>query len=271
MIIFFSGAALTAQFYHLRDWFYRLKYYSLERKMNLHIQRGEFERQATSFLFKITDMDKPWIDFLHDSYYRPKSSFKGDIVLWQEHITKKDYKKAYDLIKNSEPYLPGQYIELWLLKTLKVHLKDIEEENELRRTLRRVPSKFFDNNDFLEIYAIKLSLFTLNKEALSAVSKISAELIDENIEKALWFWMRNDSAFWFKQLSLLWSYQQVLSPSANVLMVKLAISTDFIGQARTYLEKISPSSDRFYLEHILSLQADKRLDVLTGIESWKKS
>lgn len=269
-IVFFAGVTLSSQFHYFRDLLIRLKHRSLQRRLMLHKNRVEFEREATLFLLDLSHLRPTWVDYLSDSYYRPNTSFKADTQRWQTFVAQKDFVKAYDLIKNAEPYLPKEYISLWLRRTIKLDLESLTQESNLRRVFRRVPASFYNQPSFLEIYASKLALLSSNKEALSAVNNIPPHLITTEVQKALWYWMREDGAYWFQQLKRLWSYNQVLSPDANVLMIKLALSTDFVSQAREYLERLSPSSDKFYLEHVLSLQADKRIELLSRTESWKK-
>ena len=270
LIVFFAGAALTSQVFYFKDFVNRLKYQSLTRRYKLQKDRIDFEREATLFLLEIAHVKPLWIDDLQDSYYRPHYSFQHDVKLWQKFIVNKDFQAAYDIIKNSEPYLPKEYTQVWLQKTMTLDLELVSQESELKRVLRRIPPGFYKNEEILVSLAAKFSLFSLKKEALAHINKISPHFITQPIQKSLWFWMREDCAYWFQQLKRLWSYNQVLSPEANILMVKLALSTDFVGQAREYLDNIPASSDRFYLEHILSLQADKRIELLSSQGSWPK-
>ena len=80
----------------------------------------------------------------------------------------------------------------------------------------------------------------------------------------MWSWMRHHSLYWYEELRYLWPVNICPSPPAYTLLVKLALGSDKIVEARDYLEKMPISSERFYLEYVLRSHADKRLDLLTG-------
>lgn len=220
---FFLGISLSQQFFSFRQFFINLSSYRAQRQRDLFLKQAEFYQQALEFLLclgptmpKVQTLTKE----LKHCLYRPSQEFREDTRLWKEAMAKNDFDHCYAILEQSRRFLPKEYADLWLLRTMTKQLSIIAQEKELRLFMRNAPKHFFEEGRFSALLAQKISLFSSHKDAFEAMKLIKPELIDEQCRDNLLKWMMQKPQFWAQSLKGLW-VREILSPQAESLLKKL--------------------------------------------------
>lgn len=264
-------AAIIQQVFGLRTWFQKLEKRRLQGQLHKLEAKKDFLMQTHTFLISLSkDFSLEQVmkakENLQQNSYRHGGSFREDTRAWAQMIKNGEFSQAFGIIKNAEPYLPYQYSQLWFVKTLQAKLHTVIDENTLRVVQSKIPKAYLYEPVLRTPLLLKICLYRQKKEAWKYLKNIYPDDLSLQESQILFEWMRADSNFWYEKLAHQWSGSWQASSYGALLLCKLALVSGKTLEARTYLDKMPNSSERFYLEHTLSAQADKRLNILTEQE-----
>ena len=261
--------ALLLQIFSVKSFLQALQKRRLERQVMRLEEKRDFCYQAHTFLISLSkDFSLSQVlearDYLDSSDYCPGRSFKQDTQSWAKAVRDEDFKAAFAIIRSAQPYLPYQYAQLWRVKTLQAQLNTVQDENTLRVVQSRIPKIYLYEPVLRTILLLKISLYRQKHQAWKYLKNLEPKALTVQESQILFEWMRVDAAFWYQKLRQKWSNSQNESTYTSLLLCKLALFTGNTIEAKSFLEKIPASNERFYLEHTLSLKADQRLESLTS-------